>query len=164
MPTHKLPMLLKQVLSESFLCCLTINIPTMISSDWKICIAGGGKDGIGKTNEPEVHSSLPETHSSHKQASPTLPETEKTHKEPSTSLENENTQNLTRDSLAETEGKCTMATDPDPRTGNTSSGEPNSTNRASSNEKQKISSSATPHQLECNNPVVERSSLESQNE
>ncbi|KAI3468164.1 hypothetical protein Pfo_024827 [Paulownia fortunei] len=86
--------------------------------------AGGAKDGIGKTSEPEVQSvlsvtpaSLPETHSSHKLASSTLPETENTQKEPSTLPENESTQNLTRDSLAETEGKCT---NPKPGTGNTS--------------------------------------------
>ncbi|KAK6140741.1 hypothetical protein DH2020_025504 [Rehmannia glutinosa] len=69
-----------------------------------------------------------------------LPETENTQKESPTLPENDKTQNLTKDPLVETKEFG-----------------------ASSNEKQKTSSDA-PHILECENPVVERSSLESQND
>ncbi|XP_011081728.1 uncharacterized protein LOC105164707 [Sesamum indicum] len=136
---------------------------------------GGTKDAIGKTNEQEVHSSLPlttaslpETHSSHKL------ETGSTQKEPSTLAQNETTQHCARDSLVEKDSKRMAGSDPKPGTGNTSSvpsasvaplcGEFNNPTGASSDEKRKISS-ATPNLLQCsNNPFVERSSSELRND
>ncbi|PIN24718.1 hypothetical protein CDL12_02541 [Handroanthus impetiginosus] len=118
--------------------------------------SGGGKDGIGITGEPEVHSQpsvTPETHCRHnKLASSPL----HIQKETSTLPEHEKIQNLTRDSLVEAEGRHTLPSDPEPL-----HGESNITNGASSNERQKILS-ATPHLLHCNNPGGEKSSLELQ--
>ncbi|KAL0394134.1 UNVERIFIED_CONTAM: Calcineurin-binding protein 1 [Sesamum latifolium] len=135
---------------------------------------GGTKDAIGKTSEQEAHSSLPltpaslpETHSSHKLET-------STQKEPSTLAQNETTQHCARDSVVEKDSKRMAGSDPEPGTGNTSSvpsasvvplcGESNSPSGASSDEKRKISS-ATPNLLQCsNNPFVERSSSELQND
>ncbi|KAL0394172.1 UNVERIFIED_CONTAM: Calcineurin-binding protein 1 [Sesamum latifolium] len=162
MPTCKLPLLLKEVLSQSFSQCLVPDI-------------GGTKDAIGKTSEQEAHSSLPltpasvpETHCSHKL------ETGCSQKEPSTLAQNETTQHCAKDSVVEKDSNRMAGSDPEPGTGNTSSvpsasvvpfcGESNSPSGASSDEKRKISS-ATPNLLQCsNNPFVERSSSELQND
>ena len=85
----------------------------MISQQEKTCIAGGAKDGIGRTNEPEVHTPLPESHSSHKLISSALPETDKTPKGASTSSEHENVEGS-----AGAEDKLTIAADSEPMSGN----------------------------------------------
>ncbi|KAG6388010.1 hypothetical protein SASPL_153207 [Salvia splendens] len=75
--------------------------------------AGGAKDGIGRTNEPEVHTPLPESHNSHKLISSALPETDKTPKGASTSSEHENVEGS-----AGAEDKLTIAADSEPMSGN----------------------------------------------
>ncbi|KAL3650774.1 hypothetical protein CASFOL_007177 [Castilleja foliolosa] len=116
--------------------------------------AGGAKDGIGKTSEPEsvTPTSMPETQSSQKLTPITYSENDKTQNEPSTIK-------TTLGSLVETKGKCSMASD-EPGKGNTvnvpsASLSPRGESKSANDANEKLTTSTA---------SLQRSSLELQND